>query len=74
MLKIFERHGMIVNAKKTKAVLMTTGKDKGKTHKHYVRTSGDGKKIATVTEMSGPVGALGAACRMSGLGYCLREI
>ena len=36
---------MIVNAKKTKAVLMTTGKDKGKTHKHYVRTSGDGKRL-----------------------------
>ena len=36
---------MIVNSKKTQAILMATGKDKGKIHKNYVCTSGDGKRL-----------------------------
>ena len=45
VLKIFERYGMIVNAKKTQAILMLTGKDKGRIQKHYIRSSGDGKRL-----------------------------
>ena len=44
-LKIFERFGMIVTAKKTKAILMTTGHHKGKIQQHYVRSGSDGKRL-----------------------------
>ncbi|CAE7193616.1 unnamed protein product [Symbiodinium sp. CCMP2592] len=45
ILKIFARFGMKVNEKKTQALLMVTGSDKGKVHKHYVRTGHEGKRL-----------------------------
>ncbi|CAE7432271.1 unnamed protein product [Symbiodinium sp. CCMP2592] len=45
ILKIFARFGMKVNEKKTRALLMVTGSDKGKVHKHYVRTGHEGKRL-----------------------------
>ncbi|CAE7660156.1 MCAT [Symbiodinium sp. CCMP2592] len=45
VLKIFSRFGMKVNEKKTQALLMVAGTDKGKVHKHYVRSGNEGKRL-----------------------------
>ena len=45
IMRIFSRFDMCINCKKTQAILLLSGHDKHRVHKHYVRTHPEGKRL-----------------------------
>ncbi|CAE7329112.1 unnamed protein product, partial [Symbiodinium sp. KB8] len=45
IMRIFSRFDMCINCKKTQAILLLSGPDKQRVHKHYVRAHPEGKRL-----------------------------